>query len=174
MAVPQGERCTGNRLRGCHSTVKASTWSNYLIDWRPSYADYEPAAPDSVDHLDVILNSEIVDEQTDFLDAEEFQDFDLRIAVPDQRWDHLHYNQSDVAGMMAEELAHSAVGIEVEVEVGTDTGSAAGMMTEVGRTEPGSRRWGNSCHLDRRMDSESGHRYIRWRLDHQGRRSEGS
>ena len=82
--------------------------------------------------------------------------------------------------MMAEVLSHLAADIEAELGTGTDStaGSAAdwvaGTMSEVGCTEPGIHHWESSSHLDHRMDSESGHRYSRWRLDHRERPSEGS
>ncbi len=85
MAVPQEEDRTENRPRGYHSRGKASMWSNYLTDWKQSCAGYEAADPDSVDYWGVVLNSETVDEQMDFLDAEVFRGSDWRIGVRDQR-----------------------------------------------------------------------------------------
>lgn len=79
---------------------------------------------------------------------------------------------------MAEELGHLVAdieaGAEAEAEAGTGTGSVAGTMSEAGCTEPGSRPWGSSCHLDRRKGSESGHRRNHWRPGRRERLSEGS
>ena len=62
MAVPQGWQCTVTLLKGCYSTGKATTRLSYLTGWRHSCAGYEFVDLDLVAHLEIVLNSEIVDE----------------------------------------------------------------------------------------------------------------
>ena len=62
MAVPQGGQCTVSLLKGCYSTGKATTRSNYLTGWTHSCAGFEFVDLDFVARLEIVLNSEIVDE----------------------------------------------------------------------------------------------------------------